>query len=88
MIQMDFPFSKVESIHGFNYNFVDICSTTSHPFGFPYRIKRPPLDTLKILVTKLRNKDKKVAFIQVDEDGALVRYSEFMRTCHDMNIIV
>ena len=34
------------------------------------------------------NQDKKVAFIRVDEDGALPRSSEFMRTCHKMNIIV
>ena len=32
--------------------------------------------------------DKKVAFIKVDEDGTLARSSEFMRTCHNMNIIV
>ena len=43
---------------------------------------------LKILITTLRNQDKKVAFIQVDEDGKLARYSEFMKTCHNMNIIV
>ena len=34
------------------------------------------------------NHDKKVAFIQVDEYGALARSSEFMRTGHNMNIIV
>ena len=36
----------------------------------------------------MRNQDKKVAFIRVDEDGALARSSEFMKTCHKMNIIV
>ena len=30
----------------------------------------------------------KVTFIQADEDGALERSSEFMKTCHNMNIIV
>ena len=34
------------------------------------------------------NKDKKSAFIRVDEDGALTRSSEFMNTCHNMNIMV
>ena len=34
------------------------------------------------------NQDKKVAFIRVDEDGTLSRSSEFMRRCHNMNIIV
>ena len=26
-------------------------------------------------------------FVRVDEDGALARYSEFIKTCHNMNII-
>ena len=36
----------------------------------------------------LRNQDNKVAFVRVDEDGALARHYEFMNTCHNMNIIV
>ena len=81
-------FINVESIRGFTSTFVAICSANSYPFVFPSRSKRPPLDILKFLVTTLRNKDKKVAFIRVDEDGALSRSSEFMKTCHNMNIIV
>ena len=88
MLQMDFALFNVESILGFTSSFVDICSATSYPFGLPYRIKRPPLDILKFLVTTLINQDKKYSFIRVDEDGALARSSEFMRTCHNMNIIV
>ena len=88
MLQMDFAFFNVESIRGFTSTFVNICSSTLHPFGFPSRSKRPPLDIPKFLVTKLRNQDKKVAFIRVDEDRAPSRSSEFMRTCHNMNIIV
>ena len=88
MLQMDFAFFNVESIRGFTTNFVAICSATSYPFGFPSRIKRPTLDILKCLVTTLINQDKKVAFIRVDEDGALARSSEFMKKCHKMNIIV
>ena len=67
---------------------MDICSATSHPFGFLYRSKCPPLDILKILVTKLNNQYKEVAFIQVNEDGSLARYYELMKTFHNMNIIV
>ena len=88
MIQIDFAFFKVESIRGFTSNFMAICSATSYPFGFPSRRKRPPLDILKFLVTTLRNQDKKVAFIIVDEDVALARSSEFMKKSHNMNIIV
>ena len=36
----------------------------------------------------MRNQDKKVAFISVDEYVALERSYEFMKTCHNMNIIV
>ena len=44
--------------------------------------------TFSIFGTILRNQYKKVAFIRVDKDGALARYYEFMRTCHNMNNIV
>ena len=33
------------------------------------------------------NQFKKVEFVRVDEDRALEISSEFMRTCHKMNII-
>ena len=85
---MDFSFFNVESIRGFTSTFVDICSATSYLFGFSSISKRPPLDILKFLVATLRNQDKKVAFIAVDEYGALARSFEFMKTCHNMNIIV
>ena len=88
MLQMDFAFFTVESIRGFHSNVVDICSTTSHPFGFPPRRKRSPLDILIFLVTTLSNQDEKVAFIRVDEGGALEIYYELMKTCHNMNITV
>ena len=88
MLQMNFSFLNVESIRGFTSTFVAICSSTSHPFGLPSRSKRPTIDTLKFLVTTLRNQDNKVAFIRVYEDGALARSSEFIKTCHNMNIIL
>ena len=87
-LQMDFAFFNVEIIRGFTSNFVAVCSDTSYPFGFQYIIKFPPLNILKFLGTALSNQDNKFAFIRVDEDGALPRYSEFMKTCHNMNIIV
>ena len=65
-----------------------IFSATSYSFGFPSKSKRPPLDILKFIVTTLRNQDNKVAFVTVDEYGALARSSEFMKTCHNMKIIV
>ena len=88
MLQMDFAFFNVKSIRGFTSTFVVICSATSYPFGFPSRSKRLPLDILKFLVTAFINQDKKVAFVRVNEDVALARSCKFMKTCHNMNIIV
>ena len=51
-------------------------------------IKRPTFDILKIIVATLSNQDKKVTFIKLYEDGELARYYEFMKSCHNMNIIV
>ena len=85
---MGFTFFNVEIIRGFNSTFVAICSATSYPFVFPYRSKHPTLDILEFLVNTLSHQDKKVAFIWVDEDVALERYSEFKNTCHSMNITV
>ena len=36
----------------------------------------------------MRNQDKKAAFIRVDEVEAPARSSGFIKTCHNMNIIV
>ena len=80
MLQMYSAFFNVKRIRGFTSTFVAICSATSHPFVFTYRNKSPPLYILKLLVTSLRNQDKKVALIQVDEDGSLARYSKLMKT--------
>ena len=66
---------------------MDICSANLYPFGFPSRSKRPPLDILKFIVTVIINWDKKVAFIRVDEYGALARSSGFMNTYRNINII-
>ena len=65
-----------------------ICYATSYLFGFPSRIKLSPLGILKFLATTLINQDKKVASVQVDEYGALARYSELIKTCHYINIVV
>ena len=88
VLQTDFSFFTVESICGFTSNFVAICSDTLYPFGFISRRKRPPIDILKLIVTTLSNQDNKVAFIQVDEYGSLSRYSEFMKICQNITIIV
>ena len=88
MFQMNFSFFNVEIIRGFTSNFMAICSANSYPFGFPSRSKHPSLDILTFLVTTLINQGKKVAFMILYEDGALARSSEFMKRCHNMNIIV
>ena len=74
MLHMDFLLFNVEIICGFTLTFVDICSATSYPFGFLSRRKCLPLEILNFLVATLSNKDKKFAFVQVDEDVALERF--------------
>ena len=88
MLHMDFFFFNVESIHGFTSTFVNTHSYTSYSFGFTSRSKNLPLGILKCIVTTLSNQDKKVSLIQFDEDGALEISSEFMKTYHNINIIV
>ena len=85
---MDFAFFNDKIIRGFTSTVVAICSDTSYPFEFPSRSKLSHLDILKFLVTALRNQVKKVAFIRVYEDGEQSISLEFMKTCHNMNIIV
>ena len=58
------------------------------PLYFHPESKYLPLDILKCLVTTLRNQDKKVALIQVYEDGALARSSEFTNKFHNISTIV
>ena len=88
MLQMEFYFLNVERIYGFTSTFVAICFATPYPIVCTSRSKLPALEILNFLVTTLINQDNKVAFIRVDEDGTLARSSEFMNTCHNMNIIV
>ena len=88
MLQIYFAFLNVKIICGLTSTLVDICAATSYPSGFPSRSKRPHLDILKFLVAILRNQEKKVAFVWVDEDGSLSSSSEFIKTCHYINIIV
>ena len=55
MLHIDFVFFNVESILGFTSTFVDLCSSTSYPFGFTSRSKRLPIEILKLIVTTLSN---------------------------------
>ena len=65
MLQMDFSFFNIESIRGFISIFLAICYANSYPFVFPSRIKLPPLEILKFIVTTFSNQDIKVAFVQI-----------------------
>ena len=88
MLQIDFVSFNVESICGFTSDFVDMCYIYSHPFGSPFRRNHPPLYILNVFVTTLTNQDKNFAFLQVDKDGAISRFSGCIKTCQNMNIIV
>ena len=85
---MYFSFFNVESIRGFTSRYWLYDTLLHTPLGFPSTSKWPHLNTLKLLVATFSNQDKKVILTQVDEYGALPTSSEFMRTCHNTNIIV
>ena len=87
ILQMDFSFLNVERFRGFTSTFVTICFATIYHFRLKPTSKHPPLNTLKSFMNTLRNKDKKVALVWVDEDGAMETSSELMSTRHNMNII-
>ena len=57
------------------------------PYGSPAELR---IDCLVVFLTScaMEQEDNKVAFIRVDEDGALARSSEFMNTYHNTKIIV
>ena len=59
-----------------------------HTSLITHRIKRLTIFTLKLIVTTSINQDNKVSLIWVDEDVALESYSEFAKTCHNINITV
>ena len=84
VLQIDFSFFNVESICGFTSTFVATFYSTSYTFVYKPIKKCLPLDILKFPVTILRNKGNKFALILFDEDGTLVRFSQFMKTCHNM----
>ena len=58
------------------------------PLWVYIRNQKLPFDILNFIVNKLRNQDKKIALIWAYKFGALVKYSEIMRPCHNMNTIV
>ena len=57
------------------------------PLDFHSEARFHLLITQKIVTTQ-SNQYKKVSFVRVDEDGALARSYEFMKTCHNTNIVV
>ena len=87
MLKIGFAFFNVESIHGFTAIVLAKLSATLRLFVLPSRNKLPPIYILKCIVTTLIDRYKKLSFIRVDEDVALARSSELMRTCHNVNII-
>ena len=68
MLQMYFLFLSAEIICGFTSIFVDMCYVDPFPFGFSFRIKWPPLDILKLVITTLSNEYNKVAFVRVEKN--------------------
>lgn len=84
----DFTFFNVESVRCFACALLIIDAASRHPFGFPSRSKRPPVDTLRWIVNVLRKQGKPFKVLRSDEGGESAHSADFMRACEDLGLIV
>jgi hypothetical protein len=62
-LHMDFTFFNVTSIRKFTSCFTIVDATSSYPWGFPTRSKRPPISTLRWFISVLRTMGKNPLYI-------------------------
>ena len=87
-IHIDFEFYGSVSIRGFTSALAFSCGTTSYPIGIPGKSKRPPLSTVRWVISCIRSMGHPVIFVRVDEDGALAKSSEFCTLIIQMNCLL
>ena len=87
-LHLDFHFYNVKSIRGFVSALAAVCSSTSYPFNFPTKSRSPPIEITLYLIRTIRSMGYQVLFIQVDEDGAFARSSEFCQMIVEENIVL
>lgn len=77
-----------KSICGFNSLFTVICEDTSYPFGFPVKMKRPPLEVLKLIILILQQLKLSITYIRVDEDGSLSKSTECCSLISTLDLVL
>jgi hypothetical protein len=85
---MDFTFFNKVSIRKCTSALCITDATTSYPFGFPTRSKRPPINIFRWFISVLRSMGKKPVFIRVDEGGELARSRDFCFLLQELGLIL
>ena len=71
MLFIDFAFSNVMSVRGFDSYLSVTDNATSFPFTSPTRFKRAPVDLIKFVIHELRQQGKKVQYIRFEKGGEI-----------------
>eukprot|EP00978_Attheya_sp_CCMP212_P033185 scaffold132841_cov57-Attheya_sp.AAC.1 len=87
-LHMDFTFFNVISIRKFNSALTIVDTTSSYPWGFPTRSKRPPISTFRWFISVLRSMGKNPIYIRVDEGGELANSTDFCKAVVGLNLIL
>ena len=88
MLFVDFKFINVTFICSSSAYLLVIDWIVPHPFLFPTRNTRPPLELLCFLILVLRNQGCKVNFIRCNEEGELTRSSEVNHLLLKMEVVL
>ena len=80
LLHLDFSFYPVTSVRGFTSVLDVLCASTSYPWAFPTRSKRSPVSIVLWMICVINKQIKTFHRMRVDEDGALARSSEFLKT--------
>jgi hypothetical protein len=80
-IHADYAIFNVESCRGFKSALLVTEAVTRRKWGFPTRSRSPPVHIMRWLVNNMRKQGYAALELRVDEDGALVRSTNFMKLC-------
>ena len=82
-IHADFVIFNFESCRGFKSALLISEAVTRRKWGFPTRSRTPAIHIMRWLVNHLRRQGYPILELRVDEDGSLVRSTNFMKLCVD-----
>ena len=83
LINMDFYFYNVTSIHGFTSMITVVYANTRMLWVFLTAPKRAPARITRFILTKLRNEKYPLKYVRVDEYGALENLTDVTNLIFD-----